>query len=566
MSRLLELRVRDFGLLRDARLECYAGFGALSGETGAGKSLCVAALRWALGGRVEGSAAGEGTAASAVFEPDPESVRLLADLGIRADELITLSREAGASGRSSCRVNGSLVSQASLRDLGEQLADVTTQGASQRMLRRSWQRRALDAAGGEAAALARAEVAAAHHRWRATEAALVEARAASHRSAAQLAEAEALIAELEPLNLREDEEEQLAAERSRLRNAAGIARAATRLADAASADEEGAAELLGRALVEVEALSAADRDLAELALQAASLVGTMRDLATASRRLADQVEVDPSRLDQVEERLDTIARVRRRHGSISNAIGALQGALRARDAAQGRLDVGALESEARAARIAAATAARALSAIRREAARRLERAVEQRLGLLELPLARFRVTLGVAADADGLDLGAGSVRCDTEGVDQVEFRLATTRGGVPLPLDEGPSGGELSRLALALAASAGEAEPLLVLDEVDTGVGGETAARVGDLLAEIGASRQVLALTHRPEIAARASWHLVVVRQEETAGPVGRVGRVQGQARVAEIARMMSGRHTAAALARAAELLVEGSPASRRAS
>jgi DNA repair protein RecN (Recombination protein N) len=565
VSRLLELRLRNFALVRDARLDCASGFGALSGETGAGKSLCIAAARWALGGRVEGEAVGEGTSVRAVFEPSPESATLMAGLGIPVDDLVTLTRDAGSSGRSTCRVNGALVSQATLRDLGEQLADITAQGASHRMLQRGWQRRALDDSGAGAVAEARAAMAENFRLWRNAEIALAGARTASRRTAAELAEAEATIAELEPLRLRDGEEDDLGAERLRLRHAAGIARAASGLADAATGDEAGAADLLERALVDVDALSGVDRGLADLGAEAAALTAALRDLGLSARRLADRVEMDPARLEAVEERLDALARVRRRHGSIRSALAALDGARRMCDAARGGLDVGALEGEARAAQGAAAIAARHLSAARREAARTLERAVERHLAVLELPDARFRVTLGVVADADGVDLGDGPVRCDAEGADQVEMRFAANRGGVPLPLDEGPSGGELSRLALALAAAGGgSGQPLLVLDEVDTGVGGETAARVGDLLAEIGRSRQVLAVTHRPEIAARADWHLLVSRRAGTTAVESEVRRVDGEERVAEVARMMSGRTTEAALARAAELLEEGGTSAGR--
>lgn len=560
MSRLLELHLRRFRLVREARIDCAAGFGVLSGETGAGKSLCIGALRWVLGGRLEGDAVGEGTAVRAVFEASPESVVLLAGLGIAVDELVTLSRDAGASGRSTGRVNGSLVSQSTLRELGEHLAEVTAQGASQRMLRPSWQRRALDEAGGGAVAGAREEMAGAHRRWRSAEAALTAARAASLKTAAELAEAEAAIAELEPLRLREGEEDDLGAERLRLRHAEGIARAAALLAQAADGDEGGAADLLGRATIEVEAVGGFDPALADLGVEAAALAGQLRDLGTSARRLSDRVEIDSGRLAVVEERLDTLARIRRRHGSLGAALSALEAACHIRDAARGSLDLVALEVEAARARAEAVAAARGLRAARGEAARRWEQAVQRHLADLELPDARFRATLGVVADAEGLDLGDGPLRCDAEGVDQVELRLAANRGGVPLPLSDGPSGGELSRLALALAAAGGrEDQPLLVLDEVDTGVGGETAARVGDLLAAIGSRRQVLAVTHRAEIASRAGWHLLVARTGAADGVVSEVERVVGDRRVSEIARMMSGRGTAAALARAAELLSEGS-------
>ncbi len=559
MTRLLELRVHRLGILHDVRIECGLGFGVLTGETGAGKSLCVAALRWVLGGRLDGDVVREGTTVAAVFAPDEECLRLLGEVGVRADDLVTLTREAGAGGRSTCRVNASLVSQAILRELGEQLAEITVQGASHRLLRRGWQRRALDAAGGEVVAGLRLGMRDAHRVWCAAEAALAAAEVATRRGAADLAAAEAVIAELEPLRLRQDEEEQLSAEHSRLQHAAAIMSAAHLLAEAATAEESGAADLIGRALTAAEKLKGVDSQLADLAAEASSLAVALRDLGTTARRVAGNVELNPARLEVVEDRLDTLARVRRRHGSVADALVALDDAVRTRDAAVEGPGVAALAEAVKAARAEAGKAARHLSAARREAAVRLEAAVGNRLAALELPHARFRVTLGVSADPDGLDLGAGPVRCDAEGIDQVELRLATTRDGVPLPLDEGPSGGELSRLALALAAAgADDGQPLLVLDEVDTGVGGETAARVGDLLAEIGRERQVLALSHRPEIAARASWHLVVRRHGGAAGATSGVGTARGRERVEEVARMMSGRATAAALTRAAELLDEG--------
>jgi DNA repair protein RecN (Recombination protein N) len=408
----------------------------------------------------------------------------------------------------------------------------------------------------------------AHRRWRSACSALGEARAASRRTAAELEEAELTIAELEPLALREGEEDELGAERIRLRHAAAIAGAATGLADAASGGDEdalSAADLLERALIDADRLSGIDPELGRLAGEATVLVATLRDLGLSARRLGERVEFDAERLEGVEERLDALARVRRRHGSIRAALAALAEARMLHEAARGGLDIAALEAEARRSGGEAAAAARRLTGARQAAAHDLEQAVEDRLAALELPDARFRVTLSVSADPDGLDLGDGPVRCDGGGVDQVEYRLAANRGGVPLPLDEGPSGGELSRLALALAAVTGEGgQPILVLDEVDTGIGGETAARVGDLLAEIGHGRQVLAITHRPEIAARASWHLLVYRHEAAGRLESRVRRVDADDRLTEVARLMSGRTTEAALARADELLLEGRGTARR--
>ncbi len=187
------------------------------------------------------------------------------------------------------------------------------------------------------------------------------------------------------------------------------------------------------------------------------------------------------------------------------------------------------------------------------------------LRALELPHARFRVILTRSLDVDGVDTGDGTpVRCGPAGIDEVDFRLAPNRDSVPMPLDEGPSGGELGRLALALSAVVSEDDaPVLVLDEVDTGIGGETAARVGDVLARIGRGRQVIAITHRPEIAARAATHLTITKADRPGGPQATAAVVTGDERVSEIARLMSGRTTAAALIRAAELLEEGASGDR---
>ncbi len=258
----------------------------------------------------------------------------------------------------------------------------------------------------------------------------------------------------------------------------------------------------------------------------------------------------------MEDRLDTLARVRRRHGSIEEAIEALDAARELLVAGEdGGARLAGAEAAANAARERAGDLAVRLSERRRQAARRLEREVDSALHLLELPHARLVVALDRRADPDGVDVGGARVRCGPAGIDEVGFRLATNRGAAPAPLDAGPSGGELSRLVLALAACVTETgSPLLVLDEVDTGIGGETAARVGDLLATTGAHRQVIAVTHRAEIASRASGHLVVRKQDTRIGPVARVELADGDARLAEIARLMSGRVTDAALARAMEL------------
>ncbi len=567
---LRELRVSNLAVIEEVRLSFDDGFTVLTGETGSGKSMCVNALRAALGGRLEPEAVRAGTPAArvaAVFDnPSPRLRARRAELGIPDDDLVTLSREVPASGRATCRIDGALVSQAVLREVGDLCVDVTAQGTSQRMLRRAWQRDVLDAFGGEESAAARTDTAVAVQAWRAAEDAVLAAQRAASTGAAELQRARDLVDDLGSIGIRSGEDAELQAERLRLRHAARIAGIALSIAEASGGDDQSAADRLASAIGGGADLAAVDPDLAALLEDADALVDRLRELALDARRHADEITVDEARLSAIEERLDTLTRVVRRHGSLEAALVELERAAALVSSVDGEAGaIGTLEAAGAARRAEAGAAAAALSAVRTSVARGLERAVTAELRSLELPHARFRVILSRSLDMDGVDTGDGTpVRCGSAGVDEIDFRLAPNRDSVPMPLDEGPSGGELGRLALALSAVISEDEaPVLVLDEVDTGIGGETAARVGDVLARIGRSRQVIAITHRPEIAARAALHLTISKRDRPGGPEASATAVSGVERVREIARLMSGRTTEAALTRAAELLEEGAGGDR---
>jgi DNA repair protein RecN (Recombination protein N) len=562
---LRELRISNLAVIEEARLSFEDGFSVLTGETGSGKSMCVNALRAALGGRLEPEQVRAGTAGArvaAVFDnPTPQLRARRAELGIPDDDLITLSRDVPAAGRATCRVDGALVSQAVLREIGDLCVDVTAQGTSQRLLRRTWQRALLDAFGGPDLAKTRIATSEAFQAWRSAVDALATAHRVASTGAAELQRARDLVEDLEILGLRPGEDAELQAERLRLRNASRIAESSLAIADASGGDDRSAADRLAAAIGRGADLAAVDPELGALLENADELVDRLRELALDARRHAGSVMVDESRLAAVEERLDTLTRVIRRHGSLEAALADLRRAQALVESVDGEGGaIGGLEMSADVRRAEAGSAASALSSARVAVARRLERAVTTELRSLELPRARFRVVLSRSLDVEGVDTGDGTpVRCGATGVDEIDFRLAPNRDSVPMPLDEGPSGGELGRLALALSAVVSEDEaPVLVLDEVDTGIGGETAARVGDVLARIGRSRQVIAITHRPEIAARARSHLTIIKHDRAGGAEAQAATVAGDERVREIARLMSGRTTDAALVRAAELLEEG--------
>ncbi|MBV8528329.1 MAG: AAA family ATPase, partial [Candidatus Dormibacteraeota bacterium] len=514
---LRELRVSNLAVMKETVLELDAGFSVLTGESGAGKSVCITALRLALGGKPESDVIRPGATAArvaAVFDNiSATTAQRLRELGIPDDDLLTLVREVPRSGRGVCRINGAMVSQAVLREVGEALVEVTAQGASQRLLKRAWQLDVLDAAGGQQVVALRAEVADTVRCWRQASEELAAARRAASSGAAEVARARDVVADLERLELRSGEDEELGVERLRLRHAARIVEAAQALAEAVAGDDGGAADVLAAAMDSAAEAGAVDTMIQDLTTRAANLVEELRELGLDAKRHAGGVTFDDERLAEVEQRLDAIARVVRRHGSLEQALEDLDAARRVLDATGGGDDrVAALEGElAAAARRAGELAAR-LSSARTAAARRMEQAVTDEIRALGIPHGRFKVVMSRVPDPAGVDTGDGiSVRCGARGVDEVEYRFSAARDVLPVPLDEGPSGGELSRVALALSVVAvEEGAPILVLDEVDTGIGGETAARIGDVLAGIGAGRQVLAVTHRAEIAARADGHLVV--------------------------------------------------------
>jgi len=574
---LVELRATGLAVVDGIRLVPGRGMTAITGETGAGKSLCIAALRLAVGGRAESDVIAPGddvASVAAVFDEIPPAVhQALAAHGIAADEVLTLTRELRATGKGACRVNGSLVSQTTLAGIGHSLVEVTSQGESHRLLRPAYQRALLDSFAGEPVEEARVATTAAHQRWREAADALTAARAAAERDAGAVERSREVVADLDGLGLCPGEDRILSAERERLRRTAELTAAAAGVHQACSGQEEegaGAADLLAAAIAAGQSVAGVDSDLAGLLVEAGELGERLRELGARARALRDGFAVDGDRLAAVEARLDALDRVRRRHGSIEKALEVLDEARQTVDTAadpdseQRRLASELAQCEARLCGLA-----ETLSRTRRSAAASLERAISTQLRRLRVPHARFRVVLSQQPDPAGIEVDGTRVACGPDGVDTVEFRLATAEGGLPLPLGGYASGGELSRVALALRAVAAVCDdcPTVVLDEVDIGLGGETAARVGEVLAAIAGrarQRQVLVITHRSEIAARATDHLLVSKRDLGGEVRVDVGSVAGKERVMEMARLMSGRATEAAMARARELLVEGGAAPPR--
>ena len=566
---LTALAIRDVVLIERLDLGFGGGLTVLTGETGAGKSILLDSLGLALGARAEPGLVRAGAALAAVtasFAPPPDHpcFAVLAEAGLAAEpgEALVLRRVLGADGRSRGFVNDAPVGLALLRRLAGLLVEVQGQHEQMGLADPAGHAGLLDGFGVPTAT--GGAVVASWIAWRAAVAALraaEDAREAAARDQDWLTHAVDELSRLAPLP---DEEASLAAERLALQQAE---RRAEAIAAAAAELSPGGHGRDRRATPPAAALRAAARALQKLIPPGGDLTGNPLDPAlsaleraeealaeaeTLLSRLAAEADGDPRRLEAAEERLFALRAAARKHGVAVAELPGLLDALAARLA--GLHDsadrIAALRDGVAAARGNYVTAAAALSAARAAAARRIEKAVGRELPPLRLDKARFVVALEALPEAEW---GPG-------GTETVRFLIATNPGQAPGPLGRVASGGELSRLMLALKVvlAAGSAVPSLVFDEVDAGIGGATAAAVGERLARVAERVQVLVVTHSPQVAARGTVHLLVAKAVAGGQATTRVTPLAPPARREEIARMLAGEQvTEAARAAATALLAE---------
>ena len=536
---LERLQVDNLVVLRSAEIEPASGMTVITGETGAGKTILAGALGLVLGAKGEAGLVGphaEQVEVEATFRVTEEMLRDDAFEGVRelvddVDDGLLVSRRLGADGRGRTLVQGRSATRGALEEAGGRLVGVVSQHESRRLAKPAAQRAILDAFGGDKQTDKVTAMAAA---WRA----LVVARAAREEAeteaaglAGRISELEGIAERIAEIQPRTGELDELEAERQRLRYADVLAEGTSGAAALLSPDDgAGALGLTGEAERAVRA--AAERD-PELALIADELREAVIRLEEASRSLhayADGIEHDPARLEQVEARLDRLTDLVRRHGSLAEAIAAGEEAERllavARGDAGGLDAVRAAEANAQADAIASAAA---LTKARSALGPKLAKAVQGHLADLGMADAAVEIELAER------ELGAA-------GADDVRILLAPNPGLKPAPIADAASGGELSRVALALrvAAHDRDAVPTLVFDEVDAGVGGATAVAVGQKLRELAGSTQVIVITHLAQIAALADRHYRVLK---VAGdPTETTIEVLDDAGVdAELARMLGG-------------------------
>jgi DNA repair protein RecN (Recombination protein N) len=568
---LAELRIRDLGVIDDARLEVSAGLNVLTGETGAGKTMVVDALALLLGGRADPGAVRAGRPAALVegrLQPgaDPAVADALASAGVSdEDGEVVVARQVLVEGRSRAQLQGRMATVAAVADVVRPLVEVHGQHEFQELLRPGVQRELLDRFAGEAALAPRAGFAAGWRRLRAVTRELDELAARAREREREIDLLGHQLDEIHAAQVRVGESAELAAEAERLANAEALQQAAALAHQLLEGDEDaGAATALGAAAKAVHGPGGHDPALGELAGRAQALAAEVADLASSLRAYAEAVLVDPARLEEVQARIAQLRDLERKYGEDEAAVLAFadQAAARLAELEGGTLRSEALEAEAAKLRGELAGLGAALTAARREAADRLGEALRVELADLAMPSARVVVEVEQDPDAAGLEVGGRRLAATEDGLDRVELQLAAHPGAPLRPLGRAASGGELSRVMLALrVVLAGvDRTPTLVFDEVDAGVGGRTAAAVGRRLAQLARNHQVLVVTHLPQIAAHADRHFTVEKRSAEGTTSTDVRLLDDAGRVGELSRMLAGMEgSGLAQAHAEELLAAAS-------
>jgi DNA repair protein RecN (Recombination protein N) len=552
---LRRLSLRDFVIVTEFEVEFSAGFSVLTGETGAGKSILIDALQLALGSRGDALVVREGAARAEIaaeFDSPPALQSWLEDAGFEANDALLLRRTIDAQGKSRAWINGSPATVTQLREAADSLVDIHGQHAWQSLTRPAAVRALLDGQAG----VELSPLSALWSQWKSANAALERAR---HQSAEIERERERLawqIGEVQRLAPTQNEWAELNAEHQRLAHAQTLIDAARGALDVVSQADSNAAALTSKAADALTEAARIDASLQPIAEVLHSATAQLNDAAHSLSGYLQHTDPDPQRLAELDARLSSWIGLARRYRRPPDELPALlaqwRDELAQLDAAT---DIAALEQAASAGERAWRVEAKRVSAARAKAAPKLADAVTQAMQSLGMAGGRFEVALLAQDEAQSF------------GLENVELRVAGHAGSTPRALAKVASGGELSRLALAIsvtsartgaggaAAGAGDGAATLIFDEIDAGIGGAVADTVGRLMKQLGRERQVLAVTHLAQVAACGDHHFVVSKQAQGQRTSSDVQPVAGEARVAEVARMLGGERLATSLAHAQELL-----------
>ncbi len=564
---LEELRISSLGVIDESVLELGPGFTAITGETGAGKTMVVTALGLLLGGRADSGAVRTGARSARVeglVRNGTDALAAAVDQvgGEVEDGRLVLARQISAEGRSRAFAGGASVPVSTLSALADPLVALHGQSDQHRLLRPTAQRDALDSFAGKKALGLRARFGQGYAALRATEAELADVVESARERAREADLLRFGLGEIEAVDPQSGEDLALAAEEARLGFADTLRTAAEQARECLSA-EDGGPDALGTVSAARKLLDGVrehDPEAAGLADRLAEVSYLLSDLAADVASYASGLDTDPARLASVSERRAALVALTRKYGDTIDDVLAWSEHSAGRLLELDNTDERIVDLTAQRDRIRGELAGIAadLTSERTKAAAKLGKVVTSELTSLAMPHAELTVTLSQTDDEQGLPVGGRALRFGPTGVDEVELLLAANRGAEPRPLGKGASGGELSRVMLAVevALAATNPVPTFVFDEVDAGVGGKAAVEVGRRLALLARHAQVLVVTHLPQVAAFADRHVLVVKSSDGTVTSSGLTVLDDASRVRELSRMLAGLEDSdTALAHAEELL-----------
>ena len=552
---LRHISLRDFVIVRELDLNLAQGFSVLTGETGAGKSILIDALQMALGERADSGAVREGATrceVSAEFDCPPQAHAVLEDAGFEVSDTLLLRRSVDTQGKSRAWVNGSQATATQLRALGEMLLDIHGQHAWQSLTRPDAVRGLLDAYAG----LNTEGLKSAWQTWRQAQQAVQTARNAQDSLSREQERLAWQIGELDKLAPAIDEWDGLNAQHTRLSHAQALIDAGQTAIGSLDGDESsrlgsatGALGLLSQAISQLQDQAHVEPEFQSIAEVLQSSLAQAEDAAHSLQTYLRKSDLDPDRLKELDQRMSQWLSLARRYKRPPEELAALLASWKKElNALEAASDLEGLEAQEKAASVAYQTEAKKLSQQRKKAAPKLAQAVTSAMQNLGMQGGRFEVALLSLENAA------------QHGLEDIQFLVAGHAGSTPRPVGKVASGGELSRIALAIAVTTSELGEAgtLIFDEVDSGVGGAVAETVGRLMKQLGMHRQVLAVTHLPQVASCADHHLLVSKASSKEGVSSSVTPIAGEQRVTEIARMLGGEKlSATTLAHAREMLTK---------
>ena len=545
---LKRISLRDFVIVREMDLDLADGFTVLTGETGAGKSILIGALQLILGARSDAGVVREGAARceiSAEFDSPGQLLPWLEQAGLEAGETLLLRRTIDTQGKSRAWINGSAVTATQLKEIAGPLVDIHGQHAWQSLTRPDAVRDLLDSY----ANVSTESLSLLWQQWRLTQKILAQAQGAQDNLLRDRERLAWQIGELSKLAPGAHEWEELNAQHKRLSNALALREAVQTAVDALQEADDNATTLLGRAIGSLQNQEHVEPEFKGLTELLNTALAQIEDAVHSLRGYAKHAELEPQRLAELDERLAQWVSLARRYkrppAELPELLEFWQAELQKLDEAVNLVQLEKNEIQAESAYLQEAGK---VSGLRQKSAPLLAKAITQAMQGLGMQGGRFEVML------TPLEQPA------QHGLEQAEFRVAGHSGSTPRPVAKVASGGELSRIALAIAVTTsqlGQAQTL-IFDEVDSGVGGAVAETVGQLMRQLGKDRQVMAVTHLPQVAAFADQHLVVAKKTNQGTTFSTVEPVTGEQRVCEVARMLGGeRRSGATLAHAKEMLAQ---------